>query len=205
MVTTPYYQGERATLYLGDCRTIVSVDWPEILGKITRHVLRGKRHVYVFGYPEDALRGPLHLGAACDMAWDKEMLGAGDLASPWGPAHEPITFGVYRDRPSDRAAGRGGLTARLRKGTVLRIPRVNGSAVRHPDEKPIELLLPLVESSSCRGDLVLDPTCGVGSTVAAAVLTGRRGIGIELNERYLDIAVDRVREAERIAKLAEAV
>lgn len=241
--STPYYRGERATLYLGDCREIVptlprqsvdlliadppygtrwqsgrrierfdemvgddgSVDWPTVLGAITRHALRNHRHVYVFGYRPADLTEPLGLGGHCELIWDKGHLGPGALSAPWGPEHETFTFGQYEWSRVNRAKGSGRLSARLRQGSVLQAKRPNSGQVRHPDEKPVDLLLPLVESSSCRNDLVLDPTCGVGSTVVAAVLAGRRAIGIEMDERYLSIAVDRVREAERIAKLAEVV
>lgn len=181
-----------------------SVDWPAAMGELVARLLRGKRHVYVFGYSPDDLRVPMLLGATASLVWDKAMLGAGDLSLPWGPGHEPITFGVYRDRPSDRTSGRGGLSARLRQGSVLRAPRPNGAAIRHPDEKPVPLLRQLVESSSCLGETVFDPTAGVGSSGVAALLAGRRWIGIELDERYCAIAADRLREAERIAELSEA-
>lgn len=243
-MTEPYYQGERATLYLGDCRTVVptlprqsvdlliadppygvqwqsgrrterfeemagdsdSMDWPDVLGTVVRHALRLKRHVYVFGYPEDRLVRPMQLSVACPLVWNKGKHGAGNLVVPWGQAHEPLTFGVMAHRPFETDSGQGGLAARLRRGSVLSCPSVNGGAVtRHPSEKPVALLRELIESSSRLGETVLDPVCGVGSTVVAAVLAGRRAVGIELDERYLSIAVDRVREAERIAKLAEVV
>jgi DNA modification methylase len=239
--TLPYYSGVMATLYLGDCRTVVptlprqSVDlliadppygvgwqsgrrteqfdrmagddatanWPNLLGELTKHVLREFRHVYVFGYGAEQLAGPLMLGGRCELVWDKDQPGLGDLSLPWGPEHERLAFGVYVTRPSGRARGDGRLAARLRQGSVLRAARPNAAAIRHPDEKPVPLLRALVESSSCLGETVLDPTCGVGSTLVAAVLAGRKAIGIEIDQQYLDIAVDRVREAERVAKLAE--
>lgn len=235
-----YYIGERATLFLGDCREVVpglprysadlvvadppygvgwrsnhrnelfdlmagddgSVEWPMVLGEIVRHVLKPKRHVYVFGYSPDVLQRPLQLGSAVDLVWDKVLLGMGDLAQPWAPSHERLTFGTVAHRPH-RVGRDGALSARLRRGSVVRSRRPNADAIRHPDEKPVELLRQLVESSTCLGEVVFDPTCGVGSSLVAAVLEGRRAIGIEVDERYLSIAVDRVREAERLAKLAE--
>lgn len=221
----PYYQSERATLYLGDCRDVVptlprqsvdlivvdppygmgwqsghraerfdrmagddgSVDWPVVIADAMRHALRNCRHVYVFGYRPDAL-SVLPASALVEGVWDKMMIGSGALDQPWGPQHEPITFGVYNWSPAKREKGAGRLAARLRQGFVLRVQRPNSAQVRHPSEKPVELIRQLVESSSCLSDTVLDFTCGVGSTAVAAVLSGRRAIGIETDERYLSIA-----------------
>lgn len=62
----------------------------------------------------------------------------------------------------------------------------------HPTQKPLCVLTPLIQSFSRPGDVVLDPFCGSGSTVLAAKLQGRRFIGIELDKRYFDIAVNRL-------------
>ena len=55
----------------------------------------------------------------------------------------------------------------------------------HPTQKPIEALTPLIEAFTRPGELVLDPFCGSGSTLAAAQRAGRDWTGIELsNEHY---------------------
>ena len=179
-------------------------DWPTVIGDIVRRLLCNSRHVYVFGYTPDQVAKPCDLSATAELIWDKEHHGSGNLQVPWGPEHERISFGVYDWSAKNREAGRGKLTARLRQGSVLQARRPNSGAVRHPDEKPVSLLRQLVESSSCAGDTVLDPTCGVGSTGVAAVLEGRRFVGIETDLRYADIAVERLRAAERIAEMAGA-
>lgn len=159
-------------------------------------VTRRTRHIYTFGLP---VVHPL-LQAKAELVWDKERLGSGDLTSVWSPSHERIYFHV---RAQDRfnAANGGKLAARLRRGSVIRLPRLNAMQVkRHPTEKPVELMRQLIESSSVFGEVVLDPFAGVGSTLVAAILEGRRAIGVEIDERYAAIAVERVKAAERIAE-----
>lgn len=182
-----------------------TTDWPTILGRWACR-LANNRHVYVFGYTPDELREPLVLGGTAEIIWDKAMRGLGNLSAPWGPQHEKITFGCCCANPAHGGKHRGGaLSARLRQGSVLRVPRKNATAVtRHPTEKPVALMVQLVESSTVRGDLVVDPCAGSGSTLVAAVLSGRRGFGVEIDRRYAELAVERVRAAERIADLITA-
>ena len=67
----------------------------------------------------------------------------------------------------------------------------------HPTSKPQELMALYIGNSSDPGDMVLDPFMGVGSTGAAAVKLGRRFTGIELEEKYFDIARKRIEAALR--------
>lgn len=66
----------------------------------------------------------------------------------------------------------------------------------HPTQKPLALLEYLVLTYTNPGDLVLDNTCGSGTTLEAAIRTGRRSIGIEKDPGYYEIAKDRL---ERVA------
>lgn len=65
----------------------------------------------------------------------------------------------------------------------------------HPTQKPIDLTRRLMRRHSNRGDLILDPFMGSGTTLRAAKDLGRRAIGIEIEERYCEIAVERLRQA----------
>jgi site-specific DNA-methyltransferase (adenine-specific) len=70
----------------------------------------------------------------------------------------------------------------------------------HPTQKPVSLLASLIRSFSLPGETILDPFTGSGSTCAAAALTGRKYIGMELDETYFLHAVERMsRVHERIA------
>jgi adenine-specific DNA-methyltransferase len=83
-------------------------------------------------------------------------------------------------------------------GNVWIIPNVKHNHVEkttHPCQFPIELIERLVLSLSNPGDLILDPYMGVGSSLAAATMHGRRGAGAEIVCEYLEIARTRVAQA----------
>ena len=65
----------------------------------------------------------------------------------------------------------------------------------HPTEKPVGLLASLITSVTKPGDLILDPFAGSGSTLVAAKKTGRRFIGIELDDEHFEKAQRRIGEA----------
>jgi site-specific DNA-methyltransferase (adenine-specific) len=62
----------------------------------------------------------------------------------------------------------------------------------HPTQKSVELLRYLIRTYTNKGDLVLDNTCGSGSTCVAAIREKRNFIGIELNDEYFNIASNRI-------------
>jgi site-specific DNA-methyltransferase (adenine-specific) len=67
----------------------------------------------------------------------------------------------------------------------------NGKNI-HDTEKPVELMKILIENSTQKGDIVLDPFVGVGGTVLACIESERDYIGIELDGNYYNIANERV-------------
>lgn len=158
------------------------------------------RHLYVFG-PSDVLDG-LKVSEATELIWDKGVIGPGDLSAPWGPAHEPISFVVSKHRHAGQT-GKPSNAVRMRKGSILRFMRPTGRKVRHPNEKPVALLRELVESSTRVGDVVLDPFAGSGSTAVAAVLSGRRCVLVESEQKWVDLAIERVKAAELVADTIE--
>lgn len=155
--------------------------------------LKRMRHIYVFGRYQLPTQD---VHDWTELVWDKGTMGGGDTSSPWGQQHEYIQFGVCVRSPENVTRfGKGHVTARLRKGSVIRVDRVNGAAVnRHPTEKPVRLLRELIESSSHIDDAVLDPFAGVGSTLVAALLESRHAIGIEIDEHYCEIAAKRLEQ-----------
>lgn len=65
---------------------------------------------------------------------------------------------------------------------------------KHPTQKPIQLMEHFIKILSNKGDLVIDPFMGSGSTGVAAKLLGRNFIGIEINQTYFTIAKNRIEE-----------
>ena len=74
----------------------------------------------------------------------------------------------------------------------------------HETQKPIELMITLVEQFTDPGDLVWDPYAGSATTGVACLLTGRRFIGHEMQPHYFDVAVERLRAAGRGTTLEAA-
>lgn len=68
---------------------------------------------------------------------------------------------------------------------------------KHPTQKPVALMSHFVETLSNPGDTVLDPFMGSGSTGVAALKAGRRFVGVELDERYFEMAKRRMRGEEK--------
>jgi len=75
---------------------------------------------------------------------------------------------------------------------VLDESRVSRSERSHAAEKPVGLLSQIIEASTLPGDFVLDPCCGSGSTLVAAKMLKRTGMGIEKDEVFYNTAMSNV-------------
>ena len=89
----------------------------------------------------------------------------------------------------------------LRKGKAVNINNMgtfqvlevdNVKSKLHPSDKPVALMQILVENSSQINQVILDPFMGAGSTGIACLNTNRNFIGIELDEKYFEIAKNRI-------------
>jgi DNA modification methylase len=63
----------------------------------------------------------------------------------------------------------------------------------HPTQKPLKLIQQVFLTSTIKGDLVLDPFMGSGTTAVVANALGRKWVGIEKDEKYIDIANKRIK------------
>ena len=81
-----------------------------------------------------------------------------------------------------------------REGSVWSCRKVNPRRMLHATQKPIDLLVRMIEKYTDRNAVVFDPFMGSGSTCVAAVNSGRHYIGFEIDEKYFKIAQKRLQE-----------
>ncbi len=84
--------------------------------------------------------------------------------------------------------------------TVLKFPQDKGY---HPTQKPVSLMEYLIKTYTKLGEIVLDNTMGSGTTGVACMNVGREFIGIEKDEKYFQIAKDRIEEAQQLTAFLE--
>ena len=205
-MTEPYYQDDFVTIYHGNClnstewlnASILITDPPyginylsgarrnRLAASITGDTntslrdevieLWGDRAAIIFG----TWRVNRPLGTVARLIWDtKGALGMGDLSIPWKPSDQEIYI------LGSGFSGR-------RTSNVLCFAPVQSMAKNgrvHPHQKPVSLLLELL--GKCPAGTVSDPFAGSGSTLVAAKSLGRRAIGIEIEEKYCEIAAKR--------------
>lgn len=208
----PYYDEDGITIYHGDCRDVlptldpadvalVLTDPPYGIGWDTEYAARGmgrltQSHDYppVYGDAEPFDPAPLLRFGRCILfgannyadklpvspgwvVWDKDLgLNTSDLSDA-EMAWTNVTGGVRIFR-------------HLWKGMLKDSERTEKRV--HPTQKPVALMRWLLERWTEPGDLVLDPYMGSGPVAQACSEMRRRYIGIEISERYCEIAVQRL-------------
>lgn len=145
-------------------------------------------------HPAGALQGTF-LDAFFTQGWrlrqtlvwmkDRAVLGHAD----YHYRHEPIFYG-YAPGAGRRGRGHAGWYGGNDQDSVLEVARPAASR-DHPTMKPVELVARCLQNSSRKGDVVLDPFAGSGSTLVAAELHQRTARLIELDPRYCDVVVNR--------------
>ena len=204
----PYYDADGITIYHGDCAEVdewlagdvlvtdppYGIDyrsgWDRVDDTIATSIASdldtsardgvlsrwGDRPAIVFGSPRIPSLGPRN-----PIIWHKPGMGMGDLSHPWRPDYEVVY--VLGD----------GFRADRRGSSVLSFPMSNTTKRReapHPHAKPTGLMIHLIDR--CPPGTIVDPFMGSGSTLVAAKQCGRRAIGVELAERYCEVAASRL-------------
>lgn len=142
------------------------------------------------------------------LVWVKHSMVLGH--SDYHYKHEDILYGY---KPGEGRLGRGKHAGSRWYGndsqvSVFEVDRPSRST-QHPTMKPVDLIVPMLQNSSKRGDVVLDTFGGSGSTLIACEMIGRRCLIAEVDPRYADVIRDRYAEfaagMAAAAELPEAV
>ena len=153
---------------------------------IAWHKLKPDRHVYIFTnwqvYEPMAAIVRKYFKIKNVLVWEKNNFTRGDLKGNYGYSTEWIMYAHKGWWPLNGK----------REGNVLHYKKVPTQSMRHPTEKPVELLKYLIEKSTLEGEIVLDMFMGAGSTCVAAKRTNRRYIGIELEQEWFAVATKRL-------------
>lgn len=209
----PYYQDDFVTIFHGDCRKVGAwvLEGVDLLVTDPPYGIGWKK-----GHNRAAGSRP-HAGIANDQdtsVRDEVLATWGDrpsivFGSFYAPQPDRLKQTLVWHKPPD--AGVVGSTTGYRRDVepiflcgewpqrdvkwpaVLRSTQQGISAIAaatgHPHTKPVDVMRTLIERTDAR--TVLDPFMGSGSTLVAAKELGRRAVGIELEERYCDIAARR--------------
>ena len=204
----PYYERNGIVIYCGDCRTVlpqlnVKVDlvltdppygmdyqsaWRTDRQRKEKIVGDGEFPLWLFDilHPNNALMVFCRWDNLAILphpksfiVWDKCRHSMGDLDHEYGRQWEacafyPFSGHAFSKRPKD----------------IIRVPCIPPNELIHPNEKPAARMAQLLIDNE--GEVVLDPFAGSGPVLMAAKKLGRKCIGIEIEERYCEIAVKRL-------------
>lgn len=152
----------------------------------TEKVMANDASIYVFHADTEGLNfrrafqdAGFYLSGCC--IWKKQSLVLG--RSPYQWQHEPVLYGWKKKGKHQWFTGR-------KESTIWEFdkPKKNGD---HPTMKPVPLLAYPIMNSSMTGCIILDPFGGSGSTLIAAEQTKRVCYMIELDEKFVDVIVNR--------------
>ena len=115
------------------------------------------------------------------IVWAKNNWTAGDLEHEYGRMWEGILFYPQENHSFKR-----------RLPDVINFDRVPPTQLLHPTQKPVDLISRIIINNSDESDTICDPYCGSGTTAIAAIRTNRRYIGIDIEQKYVDIANKRI-------------
>lgn len=204
----PYYEHGGITIYHGDCREVrcwldadVLVTDPPYGVRWLGYANKGQKRVPIDGDCDTSARdtalamwgdrpaivfGSWRLGRPAGtrnrLIWHKRGQSPGLLNAPFMSQDEEIYVlgdGFISTSPPMRSV------IETRENRSVEVQTVG-----HPTPKPVALLEVLI--GRCVGRVVADPFCGSGSTLVAAKNLGRKAIGIEIEERYCEIAAQRL-------------
>ena len=204
----PYYQDDVCTIYHGDCLEVLpSLPQADLYLLDLPYGIDLKEHgrngydwkvkgdesqdfghavlTEVWDRPIVAFASPMLPWAGKwrqHLVWDKgpTVGGGGDIATCW-----KLSWELVQVRNTGKLNGK-------RDEAVMTYHVTQRDYALHPCQKPLGLLQYLICKTTKPGDVVVDLTCGSGSVLEAAKVSGRRAVGVETEEKYCAIAAKRV-------------
>lgn len=206
----PYYEEPGITIYHGDCRDILPYLEPVDL------VLTDPPYGLMENFHRIASRTKLAQTTDYgDFDWDSEpaneyeislTLSAGKLSIIWGGNYfrlppsrgwlvwDKLNSGIFAD--CELAWTNLKMSVRIFRflwNGMIRAGEARDSKRVHPTQKPVELMRWCLQFAPI-AKTILDPFMGSGTTLRAAKDLGRKAIGIEIEQKYCDIAIERLRQ-----------
>lgn len=204
----PYYQEAGITIYHGDCRDVLpQLEAPDLIitdppygidYQSARRTDKAQRHSKIVGDSEFPLwifdiakpNNSMYLFCRWDtlpllpkpksfIVWDKGTHSMGDLEGEWARQWEACAFYPFA-----------GHRFKYRPKDIVRSIRVDPTKLSHPNEKPVSIICGILDPNE--GNTIMDPFMGSGTTLRAAKDLGRKAIGIEIEEKYCEIAAKRL-------------
>lgn len=174
------------------CSPIQNDNNPDMISAYMREcyrILKPNHACYMFCSPKTLCffteaAEKAHFTVKNRIVWVKNKWTAGDLKAQFGQQYEVILL-----LNKGRAPFYG-----KRIGDVWHFPRVAGNKQLHQNQKPLELMIQCIEKHSQEGDVVFDGFMGSGTTAVAAMRTGRRFIGFEIEPRYWRMTANRIEQ-----------
>jgi len=186
-----YYEEENIVILHGDCLEILPLLEPESVDLVltdppylSQHLEYGKCDIgFLKIFPCKQLifwsaRDEFPLDYTAIHIWDK-YCGTISVYERIFERNGKTNYKVYRGQKIQNH-----ITAQINRDV----------ATEHPSQKPRKVIQRLIEEYSKENDLILDPFLGSGTTTSVCKNLGRQGIGIEIEEKYCQIAVERLKQ-----------
>jgi DNA modification methylase len=119
------------------------------------------------------------------LIWFKTAAAMSRSAYHW--QHEPCWYAVRKGKTANWQGARDQTTVWSAASPKMIMGGSNEEKFNHPTQKPVELMRRPIQNHTRRGELVYEPFLGSGTTLAAAELTDRVCLGIEIDPRYIDV------------------
>jgi len=183
------YQSSKRTDKFDKIKLDDNLDWFTVFIKNCHRVLKDNSHIYMFcnDYSLGTFRNETEktgFKLKRTLIWVKNNHTSGDLTGDYGNKSEFILFAHKGRKPLNGK----------RDTNILNFNRV--SKLQHPTQKPEDLIEYLLEKSADTTCLILDPFMGSGTTGVACKKLNRKFIGIELDENYMKIAQERIKNTK---------